>query len=87
MSGSVDPMQIKCFEPTGLVAVKVHNANGLPRKKGIRVMVGQDKPDPYVKLRIGAQAFRTRVIKNKASPVWPEDDPWSVTSFEKLPNH
>jgi hypothetical protein len=41
MSGSVDPMQIKCFEPTGLVAVKVLSAAGLAKKKGIRTIVGQ----------------------------------------------
>ncbi len=76
MVGSVDAMQVKCFEPTGLVAVKILSATGLPRKNGIRKMVGQDKPDPYVKVRIGAQAFRTKVIKNKVDPVWPESDPW-----------
>ena len=50
MSGSVDPMQIKCFEPTGLVAVKILNASGLPRKKGIRTMVGQVSNRTYNKL-------------------------------------
>lgn len=28
----------------GLVAVKIQSASNLPRKKGIRVVVGQDKP-------------------------------------------
>ena len=69
-------MQVKCFEPTGLVAVKILNAVGLPRKSGIRKMVGQDKPDAYIKVRIGAQVFKTRVIKNKVDPEWNESDPW-----------
>lgn len=87
MSSSVDPMHVKCFEPTGLVAVKVISAAGLPRKKGLRVMVGQDKPDPYVKARIGAQVFKTRVIKNKANPVWPDDEPWLYYMLETPKGH
>jgi len=40
-----------------------------------------------VKVRVGAQVFKTSAVKNKVNPVWPEDEPWSVAEFFYLKRH
>ena len=84
-TSSADPMAVKCFDPTGLVAIKVVGANGLPRKKGFRSLIGQDKPDTYVKVRLGANEYETTVCKNDTDPVW-EDD-WFYFMVERPEGH
>lgn len=73
VGSEVDPITYKCFDPTGILMVKVASASGLPRKKGIRTLVGQDKPDTYVKVRLGSTTLATPVVKNEVNPSWEDE--------------
>ena len=73
-SSAMDPMAIKCFDPVGALGVRILRASGLPRKGGLRSLIGQDKPDPYAKIRLGATKYETSVVKNTTDPEW--DDQW-----------
>ena len=57
------------------VLIQVVSAIGLPKKGGMRSLIGQDKPDPYVKVSVGAEQFVTQRIKNCCDPVW-EQEGW-----------
>ena len=75
MSGSaMDPMAVKCFEPMGAFGVRVLRATGLPKKGGLRTLIGQAKPDAYAKVRVGATMHETHVVKNTTEPEW--DGQW-----------
>ena len=43
-------------------------------------MVGQDKPDTYVKVKSGAEEKVTSVVKNSADPTWDEPQ-WYKTNI------
>lgn len=73
LSDSLDAMAIKSFEPTGILRVQLLRATGLPKKGGIRSLIGQDKPDAYGKIRLGANLYCTTVVKNTTDPEWSED--------------
>ena len=77
MSG-MDPMAIKGFEPMGALGVRVLRATGLPKKGGLRTLIGQHKPDAYAKVRVGAILHETHVVKNTTDPDW--DGKW----YEKI---
>lgn len=84
-SSAMDPMAIKCFDPVGALGVRVLRASGLPRKGGLRSLIGQDKPDPYAKIRLGATKYETSVVKNTTDPEW--DDQWYNFLLEKRDGH
>jgi len=86
MSDAADPMTVKCFDPNGVLAVKVCSATGLPEKTGFRSLLGQGKPDTYVITRLGAQQYETPVVKNDANPVW-EDAQWYYFLMERAEGH
>jgi len=86
MSGAADPMIVKCFDPRGVLAVKVCSATGLPEKGGLRSLVGQGKPDTYIVTKLGAHKYETPVIKNDAEPVW-EDPQWYYFLLERPDGH
>ena len=69
-SSAIDPMDIKCFDPVGIFGVNVLRAAGLPGKGGLRSLIGQDKPDAYAKVRVGATMHETNVVKNSTEPEW-----------------
>ena len=69
-SSAIDPMEAKCFDPVGIFGVNVLRAAGLPRERGLRSLIGQDKPDPYAKVRVGAIVHETNVVKNTTEPEW-----------------
>lgn len=73
-SSSMDPMAVKCFDPVGALGVRLLRASGLPKKGGLRSLIGQDKPDAYAKIRVGATMYETNVVKNKTDPEW--DSQW-----------
>ena len=73
-SSAIDPMDIKCFDPVGIFGVNVLRAAGLPRERGLRSLIGQDKPDVYAKVRVGAIMHETSVVKNSTEPEW--EDGW-----------
>jgi len=86
MSGAADPMLVKCFDPKGVLAVKVCSATGLPEKGGLRSLVGQGKPDTYVITKLGADKYQTPVVKNDAEPVW-QDPEWYYFLLEHPGGH
>jgi len=86
ISDGADPMDVKCFDPKGVLAVKVVSANGLPQKGGLRSLIGQGKPDPYVVVKVGAEEQETPHINNDADPVWPEDQ-WYYFLMERSEGH
>lgn len=86
MSGAADPMIVKCFDPRGVLAVKVCSATGLPEKSGLRSLLGQGKPDTYIVTKLGAHKHETPVIKNDAEPVW-EDPTWYYFLLERAEGH
>jgi hypothetical protein len=56
--------------------INVFRASGLPKKSGtLRSLVGQAKPDPYVKMAMGATEYESAVVKNSQEPEW-EEGPW-----------
>ena len=69
-SSAIDPMDIKCFDPVAVLGVRILRASGLPRKRGLRSLIGQDKPDAYAKVRVGAIMHETNVVKNTTEPEW-----------------
>lgn len=85
-SSGEDPMSIRCFDPTGVVAIKVNSGSGLPRKGGLRSLVGQDKPDTYVVVKSGGDKHVTSVVKNCADPVW-DDAQWVYFLMETPRGH
>jgi len=85
-SSSEDPMIVRCLDPTGIMAVKVNSGSGLPTKGGLRSLVGQGKPDTYVKVRAGAYKHVTSVVKNCVDPVW-EDSKWAFFLMETCKGH
>ena len=66
-------MAVKCFEPIGILGVKLLRASGLPKKRGVRSLVGQDRPDAYGKIRMGATKYETGVVKNSTKPEWRDE--------------
>ena len=75
MTGSaMDPMAVKAFEPMGALGVRMLRGSGLPKKSGLRTLIGQHKPDAYAKIRVGATMYETEVVKNTTDPEW--DGKW-----------
>ena len=68
---------VKAFEPSGVLLVKLKSAENLAKKGGLsgglRSLVGQDKPDPYAKIRLGASVFENSVVKNEQNPDWSDE--------------
>lgn len=69
-TSAMDPMAVKCFNPVGALGVRVLRASGLPKKGGLRSLIGQGKPDAYAKVRVGATKYETSVVKNTTDPEW-----------------
>ena len=77
MTGSaMDPMAVKCFDPMGALGVRILRGSGLPKKSGLRTLIGQHKPDAYAKIQVGATMYETDVVKNTTEPEW--DGKWLV---------
>ena len=75
MTGSaMDPMAVKAFEPMGALGVRMLRGSGLPKKSGLRTLIGQHKPDAYAKIKVGATMYETEVVKNTTDPEW--DGKW-----------
>ena len=72
----MDPMAVKCFEPMGALGVRMLCGSGLPKKSGLRTLIGQHKPDAYAKIQVGATMYETNVVKNTTEPEW--DGKWLV---------
>ena len=70
LSDEVDIEEVKSVEPKMLLIVDLLSAEDLPKKGGLRSLVGQDKPDPYAKISLGAHSFLSEVVKNEDNPVW-----------------
>ena len=54
----------------GLLRIHLLEAQNLVAKDNIMMMKG--KSDPYVKINIGAVAFKSNVIKENLNPTWNE---------------
>uniref|UniRef100_A0A0K2TTK9 Extended synaptotagminlike protein 2a [Tribolium castaneum] n=1 Tax=Lepeophtheirus salmonis TaxID=72036 RepID=A0A0K2TTK9_LEPSM len=88
LSTGVDPMLYKAFSPSGMLAVKLNLAEGLPTKGGIiRSLIGQEKPDTFAKIILGAEDITSAVIKNTTEPSWEEEVVWYEFLIEKLNGH
>lgn len=73
LSWSADPQLVWHPQVTGMLVVRLKSVRGLPRKGGsIRKVFGQDKPDVYGRVSVGAQSFETSVVKNSVEAEWPE---------------
>jgi len=73
VSAAGDPQSARCSLPSGLLALKVMKAEGLPRKGGLRSLVGQDKPDCYAVVNLGAEKRKTSVVKDDCNPEFPDN--------------
>ena len=78
---AMDPMAVKCFEPTGALGVRMLSGSGLPIKRGLSTLTGQDKPDAYAKIQVGATMYETNVVKNTTEPEW--DRKWLVFFMDR----
>merc|ERR1711971_22259 len=69
---------VKAFDPTAVLIVKLCSAENLAKKGGLcgglRSLVGQNLPDPYAKIRLGATVYTTEEIKNDQNPTWSENE-------------
>ena len=78
LSDHLDIETVKAFEPTSILIVKVISAENLAKKDGVkgfaRSLIGQNKPDPYAKISIGAISHLTEVEKNNQNPNWNENE-------------
>lgn len=63
----------------------VLRASGLPQKGGLRKLVGQHKPDCYVKLSVGAVTYTTNVVKNSCDPEFEQQ--WFQFPLETFKGH
>jgi hypothetical protein len=78
MADGVDIEAVKAFEPTAMLVVKLISAEELPKKGGLRSLIGQDLPDPYAKVRLGGQVFKSAVVKNCREPSWTDRYLWTI---------
>merc|ERR1719244_30294 len=84
LSWTADPQMIWQPQLSGILGVKLKSVKGLPRRGGVRRLVGQDKPDVYAMLGVGAQEWRSRVVKNSVQAVWEE---WYEFPLELIDGH
>ncbi|KAK9888894.1 hypothetical protein WA026_001115 [Henosepilachna vigintioctopunctata] len=68
LSEEVDAVELKAPEPEGVLRVHVAEAKHL-MKKDIS-MLGKGKSDPYAVINVGAQEYKTSVVKNSLDPKW-----------------
>ncbi|XP_040575394.1 extended synaptotagmin-2 [Lepeophtheirus salmonis] len=87
LSNNVDPMKYRAFTPIGMVAVKLLSAHNLPKKGGIRSLVGQGSPDTYAEICLGAYKYKTDVKKNSQNPNWERDGYWHEFLLELFEGH
>jgi len=84
LSSSADPQLIWQPQMTGILGVKLKSVKGLPRRGGVRRLVGQDKPDVYGIVGLGGKEWRSRVVKNSIQANW-ED--WYEFPLELIDGH
>eukprot|EP00755_Sulcionema_specki_P008273 Sspe_Gene.40488::Locus_19559_Transcript_1_1_Confidence_1.000_Length_4621::g.40488::m.40488 len=75
---SVNVAKLRCPQPEGIARITVKSATNLPSADlggGV---------DPFVKLRVGAQTFQTKVVKNDNCPRWDETFEFLVYNKEQL---
>ena len=81
---------VKSFEASGLVLVKLLSGENFAKKGGlsgsIRSLIGQNKPDPYGKIKLGALIQTSSVVKDNVDPIWNEDKPL-VALLDTLKGH
>ena len=77
MHPSVDVAKLKCPPPEGIMRLHVVGAVNLP---------GADwggGVDPYIEIRVGAQCFKTKTVRNSKCPVWNETHDFLVYNQEQ----
>jgi len=84
LSWTADPQQIWQPQMTGILGVKLKSVKGLPRRGGIRKLVGQDKPDVYGVIGLGGREWRSGVVKNSNQATWND---WYEFPLELLDGH
>ncbi|XP_044750795.1 extended synaptotagmin-2 [Coccinella septempunctata] len=68
LSEEVETIDVKAPEPEGVLRVHVVEAKHL-MKKDLGVL-GGGKSDPYAVITVGAQEYKTGVVKNSLDPKW-----------------
>ncbi|KAL3281901.1 hypothetical protein HHI36_005106 [Cryptolaemus montrouzieri] len=68
LSEEVEAMDLKAPEPEGVLRLHVVEAKHLMRKD--IGMLGKGKSDPYAVVTVGAQEYKTSVVKNSVDPKW-----------------
>ncbi|QQP49865.1 Extended synaptotagminlike protein 2a, partial [Caligus rogercresseyi] len=80
-------MKYRAFAPTGMLAVKVLFAKGLPSKGGLRYIVGKGDPDPYAKIILGATEFKNggcqELPKSELGEIWLLGHRLNIQLFDK----
>jgi len=84
LSWTADPQMVWQPQVSGILGIKLKSVKGLPRRGGMRKLVGQDKPDVYGTIGLGGQEWRTRVVKNSIQANWEE---WYEFPLELLDGH
>ncbi|XP_023332371.1 extended synaptotagmin-3 [Eurytemora carolleeae] len=84
LSWTADPQMIWQPQISGILGVKLRSVKGLPRRGGVRKLVGQDKPDVFGILGVGGQEWRSTVVKNTVEATWEE---WYEFPLELLDGH
>jgi len=84
LSWTADPQLIWQPQISGILGVKLKSVKGLPRRGGVRRLVGQDKPDVYGVIGLGGKEWRSRVVKNSVAANWEE---WYEFPLELLDGH
>mmetsp|Transcript_7342 Transcript_7342/g.18398 ORF Transcript_7342/g.18398 Transcript_7342/m.18398 type:complete len:852 (-) Transcript_7342:45-2600(-) len=68
----VDLARLKCPTPDGVLRIKVLKANSLAAKDFN--LIRQPTSDPYVRIKIGTETWKTPTIKKTCNPEWTEDN-------------
>jgi len=84
LSWTADPQMVWQPQVSGILSIKLKSVKGLPRRGGMRKLVGQDKPDVYGIIGLGGQEWRTLVVKNSIQATWEE---WYEFPLELLDGH
>jgi len=84
LSWTANPQMIWQPQISGILGVKLKSVKGLPRRGGMRKLIGQDRPDVYGIVSVGSKEWNTNVVKNSQAATWNE---WYEFPLEVVDGH
>jgi len=72
--------------PLGVLRLTVEAGESLGKAKDGKGFLGKlvhDEADPYVKVKVASETFKTKTIQNNRSPTWNETNDFIVSDYEQ----